>query len=101
MNFDAAKSQFQVEQYITPGRPVTLSLNTVQGPFADVKVRQAFAYSSDRKAAVDSAFLGVVPFEGNGTVSKSTPGYNADVAGAYPLTGQGQQAARRRRLDHP
>jgi peptide/nickel transport system substrate-binding protein len=85
VDFDAAKSQFQVEQYITPGRPVTLSLNTVQGPFTDVKVRQAFAYSSDRKAAVDSAFLGVVPFEGNGTVSKSTPGYNAAVADAYPF----------------
>nr|AAZ38132.1 putative ABC transporter substrate binding protein [Arthrobacter sp. KW] len=85
VNFDAAKSQFQVEQYITPGRPVTLSLNTVQGPFADAKVRQAFAYSSDRKAAVESAFLGVVPFEGNGTVGQSTPGYNKDVADDYPF----------------
>jgi peptide/nickel transport system substrate-binding protein len=95
VNFDAARSQFQVEQYITPGRPVTLSLNTVQGPFTDVKVRQAFAYGADRKAAVDSAFLGVVPFEGNGTVSKSTPGYNADVAGAYPF----DQAKANRLLD--
>ena len=85
VDFEAAKSQYEVQQYITPGRPVTLSLNTVQGPFADKRVRQAFAYSADRKAAVDSAFLGVVPFEGNGTVSQSTPGYNKDVAGDYPF----------------
>lgn len=85
VDFEAAKSQFDVQQYLTPGRPLTLSLNTVEGPFTDVKVRQAFAYSSDRKAVVDSAFLGVVPFEGNGTVSSSTPGYNPEVAGDYPF----------------
>ena len=85
VDFETAKSQFQVQQYITPGRPVTLSLNTVEGPFTDTKVRQAFAYSADRKAVVDSAFLGVVPFEPNGTVSQSTPGYNADIADDYPF----------------
>ncbi len=85
VDFETAKSQFQVQQYITPGRPVTLSLNTVEGPFADTKVRQAFAYSADRKAVVDSAFLGVVPFEPNGTVSQSTPGYNTDIADDYPF----------------
>ncbi|MFD1211973.1 ABC transporter substrate-binding protein [Arthrobacter sp. GCM10027362] len=85
VDFEAAKSQYEVQQYITPGRPVTLSLNTVQGPFTDRLVRQAFAYSADRKAAVDSAFLGVVPFEGNGTVSQSTPGYDKDVADDYPF----------------
>ena len=34
---------------------------------------------------VDSAFLGVVPFEPNGTVSQSTPGYNAEIADDYPF----------------
>lgn len=85
VDFETAKAAFGVQQYITPGRPVTLSLNTVQGPFTDKAVRQAFAYSADRRAVVDSAFLGVVPFEGNGTVSQSTPGYNADVVDDYPF----------------
>lgn len=85
VDFEAAKSQYEVQQYLTPGRPVTLSLNTSNGPFTDVLVRRAFAYSADRQAVVDSAFLGVVPFEGNGTVSASTPGYNAEVAQDYPL----------------
>lgn len=85
VDFETAKAAFGVQQYITPGRPVTLSLNTVQGPFTDKAVRQAFAYSADRRAVVDSAFLGVVPFEGNGMVSQSTPGYNADVAADYPF----------------
>ncbi|MGW9402868.1 ABC transporter substrate-binding protein [Arthrobacter sp. NPDC055585] len=84
VDFETAKAAFNLQQYITPGRPVTLSLNTVNGPFTDTAVRQAFAYSADRKAVVDSAFLGVVPFEGNGTVSQSTPGYNPDVADDYP-----------------
>lgn len=79
-----AEREFEVQQYITPGRPVALGLNTVAGPFADVRVRQAFAYATDREAAVESAFAGVVPFEGNGTVSQSTPGYLAAAADDYP-----------------
>jgi len=84
VDFADARRDFAVQQYVTPGRPVTLSLNTAQGPFTDRRVRQAFAYASDRKANVDSAFLGVVPFEGNGYVSQTTPGYNASVAADYP-----------------
>lgn len=80
----AAEQQYEVQQYITPGRPVALGLNTVAGPFTDVRVRKAFAAATDREAAVRSAFLGVVPFEGNGTVSASTPGYNAEVADDHP-----------------
>ena len=80
----AAKTQFQVQQYITPGRPVALALNNVKGVFTDVKVRQAFAYAGDRENAVKSAFNGVIPFEGNGSVSQSTPGYNAEAADDYP-----------------
>ena len=82
--WELAESQFEVQQYITPGRPVALGLNTVHGPFADVRVRQAFAHAGDREAAVTSAFNGVIPFEGNGSISQSTPGYNADVADDYP-----------------
>jgi peptide/nickel transport system substrate-binding protein len=82
--WELAEEQFEVQQYITPGRPVALGLNTVHGPFADVRVRQAFAYAGDREAAVTSAFNGVIPFEGNGSISQSTPGYNEDVADDYP-----------------
>jgi peptide/nickel transport system substrate-binding protein len=78
-----AEQQYQVHQYVTPGRPVALGLNTVAGPFADVRVRQAFAYGTDRRAAVESAFGGVIPYEGNGSISQSTPGYAADVAEEY------------------
>lgn len=82
--WEAARAAFDVQQYITPGRPVALGLNTVAGPFADVRVRQAFAFATDREAAVRSAFHGVVPFEGNGALSRSTPGYDPEAAQAYP-----------------
>lgn len=83
--WEVAERQFEVQQYLTPGRPVALGLNTVAGPFTDVRVRQAFAAATDREAAVRSAFLGVVPFEGNGSVSASTPGYNPDAADDHPF----------------
>ncbi|UED87327.1 ABC transporter substrate-binding protein [Streptomyces profundus] len=79
-----AQELFQVEQYITPGRPVSLALNTVKGPFTDLRVRQAFAHAGDREGSVRSAFNGVIPFEGNGSVSQSTPGYDPDAADDYP-----------------
>jgi peptide/nickel transport system substrate-binding protein len=83
VDWQDAKSQFQVEQYITPGTPVRLALNTVQGPFADVQVRQAFAYATDRASAVKSAFNGEIPYNGNGALSQSTPGYDASLANAF------------------
>ncbi len=78
-----AKQRFNVEQYITPGRPVTFSLNTHHGVFTDVRVRQAFAYGANRKAAVQSAFNGAIPYNGNGALSQSTPDYDASLANAY------------------
>nr|WP_325208865.1 ABC transporter substrate-binding protein [Salinibacterium sp.] len=79
-----ASEQFEVQRYITPGRPVALSFNTVEGPFVDERVRQAFAFASDRRAIVETVFRGAVPFEGNGSVSQGTSNYNAEVAAAYP-----------------
>jgi peptide/nickel transport system substrate-binding protein len=78
-----AKASYQVTQYITPGKPVSLYMNTAQGPFTDTQVRQAFAYGANRQAAVETAFRGVIPYEGNPSVSKATPDYDAAVAGAY------------------
>jgi peptide/nickel transport system substrate-binding protein len=83
VNWKDAQSKYQVQQYITPGKPVSVYLNTVKGVFTDKAVRQAFAYAADRKAAVEAGFHGVIPYEGNPSVSQSTPGYNAAVASAY------------------
>jgi peptide/nickel transport system substrate-binding protein len=84
VEWQSAKANYQVTQYITPGKPVSLYMNTVQGPFTDVQVRQAFAYGANRKAATQTAFHGVIPYEGNPSVSRATPGYDASVANAYP-----------------
>ena len=83
VNWTSAKANYQVTQYITPGKPVSLYLNTIHGPFTDVRVRQAFAYGANRKQAAETAFHGVIPYEGNPSVSRATPGYDPAVAGAY------------------
>ena len=84
VDWSNAEANFQVTQYVTPGKPVSIYLNTSEGIFTDVRVRQAFAYAADRKADVEAAFHGVIPYEGNPSVSRATPGYDASVAGAYP-----------------
>jgi peptide/nickel transport system substrate-binding protein len=83
VDWSQAKSQYTLSQYITPGRPQTLSLNTTHGVFTDVRVRQAFAYAADRKAAVQSAFNGAIPFDGNGALSPSTPNFDSSLINAY------------------
>jgi peptide/nickel transport system substrate-binding protein len=76
---------FQLEKYVTPGRPQQLTFNTQQGPFADERVRQAFAYSLDRRQIIETIGRGVIPYEGNGGVSRSTPGYSQEAADRYEL----------------
>lgn len=88
VDWAAARENYEVQQYITPGRPVTLDLNTEQGPFADLKVREAFAYGADRKAAVQSAFEGKVPFNGNGALSQSTPNQDPSLEDTWPYDPQ-------------
>jgi len=84
VNWKDAQSRFATTiRYITPGKPVSFYLNTAQGVFTDKLVRQAFAYGADRKGAVEAGFHGVIPYEGNPSVSQSTPGYNESAAGAY------------------
>jgi len=73
-----------VQQYITPGRPDTLDLNTINGPFKDKKVREAFAYGADRKAATESAFEGKTPYNGNGALSQTTPNFNKNLEDTWP-----------------
>jgi peptide/nickel transport system substrate-binding protein len=74
---------FQLERYVTPGRPQQISFNTQIGPFTDEKVRQAFAYSLNRKQIVDTIGQGIIPSEGNGGVSQATPGYSKKAANWY------------------
>lgn len=83
VNWQEAKAKYEVERYLTPGRPQTLSLNVTHAPFDDVKVRQALAYSLDREAAVKNAFGESADYNGNGSLSKTTPGYDASLANAY------------------
>jgi peptide/nickel transport system substrate-binding protein len=83
-DWQTAQENYEVQQYITPGRPVTLDLNVEQGPFTDLKVREAFAYGADRKAAVESAFNGKVPYNGNGALSKSTPDQDPSLEETWP-----------------
>ncbi len=80
----SAQSEYEVQQYITPGRPDTLDLNTVNGPFKDQKVREAFAYGADRKGAVASAFEGKTPYNGNGALSQTTPNFNPNLEDTWP-----------------
>jgi peptide/nickel transport system substrate-binding protein len=74
---------YQLEKFVTPGRPQQISFNTAQGPFTDERLRQAFAYSLDRPQIVDTIGRGVIPAEGNGGVSQATPGYSEKAANWY------------------
>jgi peptide/nickel transport system substrate-binding protein len=74
---------FTLEKYVTGGRPQQLTFNTAEGPFTDERVRQAFAYSLDRKTLVETIGRGVIPYEGNGGVSQSTPGWSEAAADRY------------------
>jgi peptide/nickel transport system substrate-binding protein len=83
-DWQSAKSQFTLFAYFEGGKPITFNMNTAAGPFSDIRVREAFAYGSNRKAAVQSAFNGVVPYAGNGALSSTTPDYDASLADAFP-----------------
>lgn len=86
VNWKDAEQKFDTTiRYITPGKPVSFYINTQQGIFTDKLVRQAFAHGADRKGAVETGFHGVIPYEGNPSVSQSTPDYNSEAADAYPF----------------
>jgi peptide/nickel transport system substrate-binding protein len=74
---------YQLEKFVTPGRPQQISFNTAKGPFTDEQVRQAFAYSLNRPQIVNTIGRGVIPSEGNGGVSQATPGYSQKAANWY------------------
>jgi peptide/nickel transport system substrate-binding protein len=83
VQWSSLKGSYQLEKFVTPGRPQQISFNTQIGPFTDEKVRQAFTYSLNRKQIVDTIGRGVIPFDGNGGVSQATPGYSTEAANLY------------------
>ncbi|HEY0200146.1 MAG TPA: ABC transporter substrate-binding protein [Burkholderiaceae bacterium] len=78
-----AQTKYVTSQQFAPGRNVALSLNVEEGIFADERVRQAFAYASNRRQIVESVFKGAVPYEGNGTLSNTTREY-LNLDNQYP-----------------
>lgn len=78
-----ASREFQLQRNVIGGRPNQISLNATQAPFDEEKVRQAFAWSANREKAVETAFRGVVPFNGNGALSAATPAFDPHTAAAY------------------
>lgn len=79
-----ALGKYSTSQRFAPGRNQALSLNVEAGPFTDQRVRQAFAYASNRRQIVDSVYRGAIPYEGNGALSRTTQDYlNLDDQYAY------------------
>lgn len=75
--------QWDLLKYVTPGRPQQISFNTSREPFSDESLRKAFIYSLDRESIVETIGHGVIPYEGNGSVSQATPGYSQAAADYY------------------
>lgn len=85
VNTEEARELFDYQQYIMPGRPISVNLNTERGVFSDVRVRQALNFATDREANIESAFLGTVPVEPNAHMSRSTPMYEPSLEEDYPF----------------
>jgi peptide/nickel transport system substrate-binding protein len=83
VNWQEAKQKYELLRYLTPGRPQTLTLNVTHAPFDDVRVRKALAYALNRKEAVKSTFGESAEYNGNGSLSQTTPDYDASLADAY------------------
>lgn len=72
-------STLKVVTYSNPGVPEAYFLNTSKGPFADVRVRQAFQAAIDVPTAVKAAYLGTLKPADN-ILAPNTLDYDAAVA---------------------
>lgn len=81
-----AEKQFKTLAFVATGRPQALSFNVARGPFTDQRLRQAFVYAIDSRRIVAAVFRGTAPFEGNGSLSRTTPLY-LNVDQQYPYDG--------------
>lgn len=82
---DIDAAGYELHRYVTPGRPQQVSFNTTRAPFDDEDVRRALILSLDRERIVDAVGYGVIPYEGNGAISRATPGYSEKAAARYPF----------------
>ena len=80
---DVDEGGYELHKYVTPGRPQQVSFNTTRAPFDEEDVRKAFILSLDRKKIVEAVGYGVIPYEGNGAISRATPGYDEGAAERY------------------
>lgn len=78
-----ADPSISLQSFVHSGSPFSLDLNTRSAVFSDERVRQAFVHASDAKEAVESAYNGVFPYEGN-NVSSGTPHYDAAYHEPFP-----------------
>ncbi|EHD23307.1 MULTISPECIES: ABC transporter substrate-binding protein [Brenneria] len=74
--------KLQVVSYENPGVNRVLYLNIAQGPFQDVKVRQAFQSSVDGPAAVKATFFGTLKAADN-VLGPSTLYYDPAIASTW------------------
>jgi len=65
-----------------PGSPNSILFNTSVPPLNNVLVRQAFLYSSDERANLQSAYFGTYPYVG-GPLVPGTPDYDPAYANVY------------------
>ncbi|WP_261553544.1 ABC transporter substrate-binding protein [Frankia tisae] len=75
-------SGFRIQTASAPGGNYNYYPNTVKGPFADVRVREAFRAGIDWATIVDKLYFGVFP-AGKGPLSPATVGYDTSIESAY------------------
>ncbi|GAA3564671.1 ABC transporter substrate-binding protein [Amycolatopsis ultiminotia] len=78
-----ADPSITLQSFVHSGSPFSLDLNAASPIFADQRVRQAFIHASDAKEAVQSAYAGVFPYEGN-NISSGTPFYDPRYHEPFP-----------------
>lgn len=78
-----ADPSISLQTFVHSGSPFSLDMNTRSPVFSDVRVRQAFVHAADAKEAVESAYNGVFPYEGN-TISSGTPHYDREYHEPFP-----------------
>jgi len=78
-----ADPAISLQEFVHSGSPFSLDLNTTSPVFDDIRVRKAFVHASNARAAVESAYAGVFPYEGD-AVSSGTPHYDETFHEPFP-----------------
>ncbi|MCU1530222.1 MAG: peptide transporter, partial [Frondihabitans sp.] len=86
-----ADPSITLQSFVHSGSPFSLDLNTSSSVFSDIRVREAFIRASDAKQAVESAYNGVFPYEGN-SLSSGTPFYDPAYHNPFPFSAKAANA---------